>query len=292
MKKKSIKSRILFLAIASVFVMTTLFTGCQRNKEKDSTTVSTSAPTTVFTQTTGTVTVSGSTSVQPLAQNLAHIFTDKYTNINVDVQGGGSSNGVRAAIDGTSDIGMSSRNLKQEEKDSGVTEHVIALDGIAVIVNKASSVKSLTIDQVKKIYTGEIKNWKDVGGPDKQIIVVSRESGSGTRGAFEEILGFKDLIADALIGNGTGAIKAHVVDKLNAIGYISLGALDDSIAGVKINGANATVDNIKAGTYPISRPFIMITKGDLSDAVKAFFDFIMSDEGQQIVTNDGFIDVK
>ena len=266
------------LTLASVLV----FAGCQRQEPTQPAKGDVS----------GSISISGSTSVQPLVQDLAHIFYDKYPNITVDVQGGGSSNGVRSPYEGTSDIGMSSRDLKPEEKEWGLTEHIIALDGIAVIVNKSNSVSGLTKEQIKQIYTGEIANWNEVGGVDQEILVVSREAGSGTRGAFEDIVGFENLIEDALIGNGTGAIKAHVADKENAIGYISLGALDDNTRSLLVDGVSPTADNVKSGSYPVSRPFIMLTRGEMNAAAAKFMEFIFSDSGQQIVKDSGFIDIR
>ncbi len=241
----------------------------------------------------GTITIVGSTSVQPLAEALADEFSTANTGVKIDVQGGGSTTGVKAANDGTGDIGNSSRDLSAEEKGWGLTEHVIALDGIAVAVNPSNPVEDLTKDQLVKIFKGEILNWKEVGGADKEILIVSREAGSGTRGAFEELLEIEEMVkADALVAEGTGAVMANVASKDNAIGYISLGSMDKTVKGVKIDGVEPTVENIKAKTYIISRPFLMLTKGDLKPEVKAFIDFIMSDKGQEIVVNQKFISSK
>ncbi|RCX17540.1 phosphate ABC transporter substrate-binding protein (PhoT family) [Anaerobacterium chartisolvens] len=241
----------------------------------------------------GTITIVGSTSVQPLAEALADEFGTANPGVKIDVQGGGSTTGVKAANDGTGDIGNSSRDLKDEEKAWGLTEHVIALDGIAVAVNPSNAVQDLTKDQLIKIFTGEIVNWKEVGGADKEILIVSREAGSGTRGAFEEILKIEDKVkSDALVAEGTGAVMANVASKDNAIGYISLGSMDKTVKGLKIDGVEPTVENIKAKTYIIARPFLMLTKGDLKPEVKAFIDFIMSDKGQETVVSQKFISSK
>lgn len=240
----------------------------------------------------GTIEVAGSTSVQPLAQNLADAFMAKHPDVIINIQGIGSSKGVKAAKDATADIGTASRELKTEEKGWGLTEHIIARDGIAVAVHPNNPVSDLTKEQVMKIFKGEIKNWKEIGGADKAIIVVSREAGSGTRGAFEEIVGFEgELREDALIADGNGAVKQNVQTKENAIGYLSLGYLNDSVKALKVGGIEPTVENIKDGTYPVARPFLMLTNGEMKPQVKAYMNFIMSDEGQEIVAED-YIPVK
>lgn len=249
----------------------------------------------------GKVVIAGSTSVQPLSDELAAAFTEKNPDVQIEVQGGGSSVGVKSAIDKIVDIGMSSRDLKEEEKSSGLTEYVIAKDGIAVVVNPTSKVEDLTIEQIKKIFTGEITNWKEVGGEDKAITVVSREEGSGTRGAFIEITGVEgkdasgnkaDLTTkNALVQPSTGAVKQTVANTPDSIGYVSMGALDDTVKTVKVEGVEATEENAKNGSFKISRPFLFLTNGVESETVKAFIEFIMSAEGQEIVAQE-FISVK
>ncbi|SCG82562.1 Phosphate-binding protein pstS 1 PBP 1 [Proteiniborus sp. DW1] len=240
----------------------------------------------------GTINIIGSTSVQPLTQKLADVFASVEPGIQIDIQGVGSTAGVKAANDGTADIGTASRELKSEEKEWGLTEHVIARDGIAIAVNPSNSVSDLTTEQAAKIFKGEITNWKEVGGEDREIIVISREAGSGTRGAFDEILGIKETLSEkALVAEGNGAVKQNIATKQAAIGYVSLGYIDDSIKALKIDGVEPTVETIQANEYPVARPFLMLTKGELSPEVKAFIDFIMSSEGQKIV-GEGYIPVK
>lgn len=241
----------------------------------------------------GTVSVVGSTSVTPVAQNLADAFSVVEPGVQIDVQGVGSTAGVKAANDESADVGMASRNLKSAEKEWGLTEHVIAYDGIAVVVHPINKVEDLTGEQVTKIFKGEIKNWKEIGGEDKEILVVSRESGSGTRGAFESIMHLQEKNADgkkvtvvrkdALIAEGNGAVKANIAKKEYSIGYISLSYLDVSVKGLKVDGIDPTIENIKSEKYSVFRPFLMLTKGELSPAAKAYLDFILSDEGQKIV---------
>ena len=236
------------------------------------------------------ITISGSTSVGPTMEVLAEVY-EKNNDVNIEVQQVGSSAGIKNTIDGTSDLGMTSRDLKDEEtKEVDGTQ--IAIDGIAVITNTANKVTNLTSEQVKDIFTGKITNWKEVGGEDAQIVVVSREDGSGTRDGFQDILGFEsdELIKDAQICDGSGNVKSTVEGNENAIAYISFGYLGDTLNDVKIDGVEPTDANVVDGKYPISRPFIVVNKKDgLSDVAKAFVDFIMSEEGQNIVAEEGFI---
>ncbi|MCX7842179.1 MAG: phosphate ABC transporter substrate-binding protein [Clostridia bacterium] len=297
-KLTSLKSLILVLAV--LFAMTTLFAACGQKAEETKPSETTKAAETKKEETKGVegnIIIAGSTSVQPLAQELADKFMEANKGVKIDVQGGGSSAGVKAAIDGTADIGTSSRDLKEEEKNSGLTETVICLDGIAVVVNPKNTVSDLKKDDITKIFLGEIKNWKEVGGPDKNIVVVSREAGSGTRGAFEELLKLeKDkkslLVSTALIQEGNGAVKAAVASKEDAIGYVSLGYLDNTLKAVKVDGVECSEDTIKAKKYAISRPFLMLTKGEMKPQVKAFIDYILSGKGQETIKAKHYITVK
>lgn len=237
----------------------------------------------------GTVVVVGSTSVTPVAQDLADAFGKKELGVKIEIQGVGSSAGIKAVNEGAANIGMSSRNLKEEEKDFGLQEHTIAYDGIAIAVHPSNDIKDLTPEDIEKIYKGEITNWKEVGGQDAEIVVVSREEGSGTRGAFEELMGLEGdegslVKEDVLIADGNGAVKASIATKENAIGYLSLTYLeDDSVKAVTIDGVDPTVENVIQGKYKISRPFLMLSKGELSKEAQAYLDFIMSEEGQEVV---------
>ncbi|MBU4532509.1 MAG: phosphate ABC transporter substrate-binding protein [Eubacteriales bacterium] len=233
----------------------------------------------------GTLTTAGSTSVQPLSEEFAQAFMAKYPGTNVMVQGGGSSQGVKAANEGIADFGASSRNLKDEEKAYGLTEVVVCLDGIAVVVHPENSfIEDLSIEDVRKVFAGDITNWKDLGGPDSRIMAVTREAGSGTRGAFEEMIMKDAKISDAaIVQPSNGGIHQAVAGDKNAIGYLSMGYLDDKVKTIKIDGVEASVDNIKAGTYKVSRPFIFMYKGEASPLLQAFTDFCLSAEGQAIV---------
>ncbi len=245
----------------------------------------------------GTVTIAGSTSVQPLSEAMAEVYMESNSDVNIEVQGGGSGQGIKSIEEKIADIGALSREVKDDEKSSVAEEYVIAKDGVAVVVNKDVKVTDLTLEQIKNIYTGKVKNWKEVGGDDKAITVVSREEGSGTRGAFTEITGVaaddKDnTTKDALVQPSTGAVKETVAKTPDSIGYVSLGALDDTVKTVKVEGVEATVDNVLSGDYKIQRPFVYVVNSELSDTAKAFIDFAMGDEGQKIVEENGFIPVK
>ena len=234
------------------------------------------------------ITVAGSTSVQPVSELLAEAFTDANANTNVSVQGGGSSAGVRAAADGAAEIGAVSRELREDEKH--LIEFVIAIDGIAIVVHPSNDVTELTLEQVCMIFAGEILNWSEVGGSGGEIIPVTREEGSGTRGAFEEIVMRDDQIGPSVIvQNSTGACKTTVAGDPNAVSYISVAALDDTVWAVAVEGAEPTVDNIVTGSYPVARPFLYVTKGNPSGLAKEFIDFVMSAEAQPIIEKAGLV---
>lgn len=243
----------------------------------------------------GSITMVGSTSMEKLANALSETFMNKYPGVTLSAQFVGSSAGVEAVLGGTADIGNSSRNLKDEEKQNGAVENVVAIDGIAVCVDPANTVTDLTKDQLISIYTGEVTNWKDLGGADTPIIVVGREAGSGTRGAFEELLGVEDACAYANELDSTGAVIAKVAATPGAIGYASLDAINDTVTAVALEGVEATAENIKAGNYFLSRPFVMATKGEISqqsDLVREWFEFVMGEEGQQVAASVGLITIE
>lgn len=249
----------------------------------------------------GTVIIAGSTSVQPLSEELASEFMRLNPDVSIEVQGGGSSVGVKSAADEVADIGAASRELKDSEGGLGLTEYVIAKDGIAVVVNPSCEVSDLTLEQIKKIFIGEITNWSEVGGADRAITVVSREEGSGTRGAFVEISGVESkdengekvdkTTENALVQPSTGAAKQTVATTPDTIAYISLGAMDDTVKALKVEGAEATNANVLNGSYKIARPFLYLTKGEVSEVTQTYIDFVMSASGQEIVEKE-FIPVK
>ena len=246
---------------------------------------------TADTQTGGSlVTISGSTSVGPLAEKLAMKYEEE-NDVKIEVNQIGSSAGITNAINGVSQIGMSSRDLKQEEKDSNLQELIIAYDGIVVVAHPSNPVKDLTMEQVKQIFTGEVTNWKEVGGEDMEIVVVSREDGSGSRDAFQEIVGYESgqLIKNAIVASGNGNIKTTVAMNKHAIGFISFEYIDESISPMAINGVQAKAENVLAGTYELSRPFLFVHKEDVPEAAKQFMEFILTPEGQKVVESAGAI---
>ena len=240
----------------------------------------------------GSIQMVGSTSMEKLANALAESFMEKYPNVTVTAEFVGSGAGIEAVTSGTADIGNSSRNLKDEEKSKGAVENVVAIDGIAVCVDPANTVEGLTKEQLTSIYLGETTNWSEVGGADAPIIVIGREAGSGTRGAFEELLDVADKCAYANELDSTGAVMAKVASTPGAIGYVSLDVVDDSVKALPLEGVEPTAENIKAGKYFLSRPFVMATKGEISEQselVQNWFEYIKSSEGQQIIKSVGLI---
>ena len=243
----------------------------------------------------GSITMAGSTSMEKFANALAEVFMEKYPNVTVQAEFTGSSAGVEAVLNGQSDIGNSSRSLKDEEKEKGAVENIVAIDGIAVVTDTSNSVSDLTKEQLTGIYNGSINNWKDLGGSDQPIVVVGREAGSGTRGAFEEILKLEDQCKYANELDSTGAVMAKVASTPGAIGYVSLDVIDDTVKTLNLGGVEANEENIKSGSYFLSRPFVMATKGEVADQnelVKALFDYVYSEEGSELVESVGLVTVE
>lgn len=305
MKKK-------ILALVCAVVMTTGLVACGSGESKtaaeENVTTETSADTTQqetsAEETTesssadenlsGTVSMAGSTSMEKLANAVAESFMAKYPDVTVTAEFTGSSAGIEAVTAGSVDIGNSSRALKEEEKSAGVVENIVAIDGIAVVVDPANTVVDLTKDQLIAIYKGEVKNWSELGGLDMPIVVVGREAGSGTRGAFEELLEIEDACAYANELDSTGAVIAKVGSTPGAIGYASLDAVNETVTAVALEGVAATVENIKAGNYFLSRPFVMATMGEISaqsKAVQALFEYLASEEGKEVIKAVGLITV-
>lgn len=243
-------------------------------------------------QLTGTLTMAGSTSMEKLANALAEGFMATNPGVMVTPEFNGSSAGVEQMLAGTVEIGNASRNLKEGEVAEGAVENVVAIDGIAVIVDPENTVTNVTTEDLVKIYTGEINNWNMLGGNNQPIVVIGREAGSGTRGAFEELLEIEDMCAYAQELDSTGTVMANVSATPGAIGYVSLDVLNDSVIAVSLDGVEATEENIVAGNYSLSRPFVMATKGEVgqqSELVQAFFAYIASEEGQAIIKQVGLI---
>ena len=242
----------------------------------------------------GTISLAGSTSMEKLANAVAESFMEKYPNVTVTAEFTGSSAGIESLLAGSVDIGDASRALKDSEKEAGAVENIVAIDGIAVVTDTENSVADLTKDQLISIYTGQTTNWSELGGNDEAIVVIGREAGSGTRGAFEELLDIADQCVYANELDSTGAVMAKVASTPGAIGYVSLDVVDDTVKAFSLEGVEATADNIKAGNYFLSRPFVMATKGEVSeqnDLVKALFDYLSSDEGKAVISGVGLITV-
>mgnify|MGYP002577127814 CR=1 FL=1 len=240
----------------------------------------------------GSITMAGSTSMEKLANAVAEAFMEKYPNVTVNAEFTGSSAGIESLLSGSVDIGNSSRALEDSEKQNGAVENIVAIDGIAVVVNPDTKVENLTKEQLAQIYTGEITDWAD--GDSAPIVVIAREAGSGTRGAFEELLDVADKCTYASELDSTGAVMAKVASTPGSIGYVSLDVLDDTVKALKLEGVEPTAENIKAGNYFLSRPFVMATKGEISEQsepVQALFDYLSSAEGKDLISSIGLITV-
>ena len=241
---------------------------------------------------TGTITLAGSTSMRKLCEALSESFMQKNDGVMVSVEYTGSGAGLESLASGSVDIGNASRGLKDAEKSNGSVENIVAIDGIAVIVNKNNTVTDVSFDDLAKIYKGEITNWNELGGKDEAIVVIGREAGSGTRDAFEELVKVKDSCKYAQELDTTGGVLAKVASIEGAIGYISLDVVDSTVIGLKLNGVEPTEAQIIEGNYVLQRPFVMATKGQISEQnelVKAWFEYIKSDEGKNIIKKVGLI---
>ena len=249
------------------------------------------------------ITVAGSTSVEPFAELLAEHYMAKHPGIEISVQGGGSSAGIRAVTNRICAIGMSSRELYPEEK--GLVEIPIAQDAIALIVNAGNPVRRLTLEQARDVFAGRIRNWKELGGPNQRITPITREEGSGTRASFEE----KVMVAampkgkdgkaepaafapDALVQDSNGSVREIVASDPVAIGYISSGLVDERVAAVALNGATPTEAAIRSGKYPVVRQFLFLTNGEATGTAKEFINYVLSDSGQSALVEEGLTRVK
>ena len=239
-----------------------------------------------------TISLAGSTSMEKLCEAMSESFMEKYPDITVTVEYTGSGAGLESLTQGSIDIGNASRSLEDGEKESGAVENIVAIDGIAVITDKDNTVADLSSEQLAFIYTGEISNWSELGGNDEEIVVIGREAGSGIRGAFEELLDIEDACNYAQELDSTGAVLAKVASTPGAIGYVSLDVVDDTVNEASLNGVEATEENILAGDYLLSRPFVMATMGEISeqnDLVQTWFSYIESEEGQEVISGLGLI---
>jgi phosphate transport system substrate-binding protein len=237
------------------------------------------------------ITLAGSTAFQPFAEKLAEEFMAQRSGVAIAVQGGGSAVGIQSALSGVAQIGMADLvQLPPEAKE--LTSIVVARDGIAIIVNPANPIKDLSTAQVREIFEGKIGNWKDVGGTDKLITVVSREAGSGTRMSFEQLIGGIQLTKNAIIQDSSGTIRETVANDANAIGYLTHGVVNQKVKAVTVDGRECTTEAILAGQYKLVRPIFFLTKGPATGAAKEFIDYVLSPEGQEIIKKNGLIPAK
>lgn len=274
-----------------------LFTGCGSSNNQDQGSGSGSQSNTNDSSTvelSGTVNTAGSTSMKDVMAVLTEVFEKENPGVTINYTGSGSGAGIEGATSGTCDIGLSSRAIKDEEKSAGAVENIVALDGVAIVINPANGVENLTVEQIAQIFTGEITNWSEVGGADGEIAVFGREAGSGTRGAFEEIVGVEDACKYTNEYSSTGDVIGNVASNPNAIGYASLSAVDDTVKAVKVNGVAPSEDTVKDGTYEIQRPFVMVTKegAELSEAAQAFLEFAMSADVADYIAAAGAVSPK
>ncbi|MEF2564648.1 MAG: phosphate ABC transporter substrate-binding protein [Oscillospiraceae bacterium] len=272
--------KIITVLCAAVMALS-LFAGCGQKANDNGTTTG------------GTVSTDGSTSMEKVIGALGESFMEANSGTTFTYNPTGSGSGIQAVSEGRCDIGLSSRALKDDEKASGLKETIVALDGIAIIVNPQNPVKDLTLEQIAKIYTGEITNWKDVGGEDAEIVLIGREAGSGTRDGFESITETKDACQYRQELTSTGDVITTVSQNPNAIGYASLAAIKDSVKALTVNGVAPTEATVKDGTYLVQRPFVLVTKegAALSETAQKFFDFATSADAASIISAAGAVPV-
>ena len=242
----------------------------------------------------GSVNLDGSTSMEKVIAILIESFHELYPDVTVSYNGSGSGAGITAAVDGTADMGLSSRELKAEEIARGAVANVVALDGVAVVVNNENPISDLTTEQIAAVFSGEITNWSELGGADAPIAALGREPGSGTRSAFEEIIGVEDECVYSAEYSSTGDVIGQVSTNPNAIGYASLSSVSENVKAISVNGVACGEDTVRNGSFPIQRPFLIVTKEGiaLSDAAKAFLDYAMSAEVADLITLAGAVSPK
>lgn len=245
------------------------------------------------------ITIKGSTTVLPIAQACAEVYMDQNQYVNISVQGGGSGVGIASIIDGTADIGDASRPIKDKEISKAVGRgidpkaHVVAMDGIAVIVNSSNSISGISKSDLKAIYTGGISRWPDVGGSGGNIVVISRDSASGTFEAFNNLaLNKAKVRPNALLEASNAAVKKAVQTTPGAIGYVGLGYVDSTVKAISVDGIMPTEETVLSGSYPLARPLFMYTNGQPDGAVKDFLDFVVSREGQSLAKENGFVPLR
>ena len=301
--------RMISILVAALLVMTTL-AGCGSSAPADTTATTapaasetTEAPATTAAAETeateapaalsGTVATDGSTSMEKVIGSLGEAFMEANPDVTFTYNPTGSGSGITAVSEGRCDIGLSSRALKDEEKAGGLTETILALDGIAIIVNPANTLQDLTLEQIASIYTGEVTNWSELGGADGEIVVIGREAGSGTRDGFESITGTADACVYRQELTSTGDVITTVASNPNAIGYASLASVKDTVKALSVGGVAPSNETVLDGSYKVQRPFVLVTKSSeaLSQAAQAFFDYVTSADANEIITKAGAVPV-
>ena len=278
--------KLISLVLAALMALT-LFAACGKTNDDNKDNNDDNA------KVTGTVSTDGSTSMEKVIMSLGESFQAENKGITVGYNPTGSGSGITAVSEGRCDIGLASRALKDDEKAAGLKETVLALDGIAIIVNPENKVSDLTVEQIAKIYTGEITNWKDVGGDDAEIVLIGREAGSGTRDGFESITGTKDSCKYRQELTSTGDVITTVAGNPNAIGYASLASVKDTVKAISVNGIAPSEATVSDGSYEVQRPFILVTKEgvELSKAAQLFFDYATGKDAADIISAAGAVPV-
>ena len=279
--------------LASATLALTLLAGCGSSGNAPASSAASSAPSGGDTELTGSVATDGSTSMKSVIGALGESFQNANSGVTFTYNPTGSGSGIQAVSEGRCDIGLASRGLKDDEKSSGLTETVLAYDGIAVVVSPENPVSDLTIEQIADIYTGKITNWSEVGGNDAEIVLIGREAGSGTRDGFESITGTTDACRLDQELTSTGAVIEAVAGNPNAIGYASLSSLKDTVKAVTVGGVACTEDTVLDGSYAIQRPFVLVTRDSeaLSGQAQAFFDFATSADASGLIRGAGAVPV-
>ncbi len=287
------KAKKIITLVLAVMVAAMSFAGCGSSSD-DTTTASADGTESTKTALSGTVATDGSTSMEKVIGALGEAFTTENSGVNFTYNPTGSGTGITAISEGRCDIGLSSRALKDEEKAKGLEGTTLALDGIAMIVNPQNGVSNLTVEQIASIYTGEVTNWKDVGGKDAEIVVIGREAGSGTRDGFESITKTAEKCKYRQELTSTGDVITAVSQNPDAIGYASLASVKDTVKALNVDGVTPTEETVKNGSYKIQRPFVLVTKSgvELSAAAKAFFDYAISAKASKIIAAAGATPVK
>ena len=285
-----------FICIGLACVMALSLAACGTGETKETTGVSAVAKAkdpvvTEAAKLTGTVSTDGSTSMEKVIGGLGEMFMEMNDGATFTYNPTGSSAGIKAIQEGRCDIGLASRNLKAAEAESGLTETVLAYDGIAVIVNPENTVEDLTVEQIAAIYKGEVTNWSEVGGNDAEIVLIGREAGSGTRSGFEEIVKVEDLCRYRQELTSTGDVITAVAQNPGAIGYASLASVKDTVKAVKVGGVAPSDETVQDETYAIQRPFVLVTKegAALTETAQAFFDYITSEAANEVITAAGVV---